>query len=343
MIEVGIVGAKGFAGEELIKILLRHPQVKITALADKMNGKVEAISSFYPYLAGKLDLLCEELDVAAVSAKCKVVFLALPHKVSQGIGAEFLKSGKIVIDLSADFRLKNPRTYENWYETKHLYPDLLTQAVYGLPELHREEIKKTRLIANPGCYPTSIILGIAPIIKERLQSVEYILADSKSGMSGAGRAFVEDFSNQKIKPENLKAYNIGIHRHTPEIEQELASLAGREIMILFTPHLIPILRGILSTIYLMPASGVKTEQLYELYQSFYKGEPFIRVLEPGKFPETNMVVNTNYCCIGMKVDERTNRIVVISAIDNLVKGASGQAVQNMNIVCGFDEKAGLLS
>jgi N-acetyl-gamma-glutamyl-phosphate reductase len=342
MVNVGVVGAKGFAGEELIKLLLKHPLVKITALADKMDGISQDITVVYPYLAGQIDLLCEELDIEKVAKKCDLVFLALPHKISQGIAADFIKAGKTVIDLSADFRIKDPKIYEQWYETKHMYPELLAQAVYGLPELYREQIKQAKLIANPGCYPTSIILGTAPLVRERLAGTEYILADSKSGISGAGRAFVQNFVTAEEKSENLKAYSIGIHRHTPEIEQELSNLAGKETMILFTPHLIPIMRGILSSIYIMPNSNFNTTELLELYKEFYKGEPFVRILPEGKFPETNEVVNTNYCNIGVKVDDRTKRIIIVSAIDNLIKGASGQAIQNMNIIFGFDEKAGLV-
>lgn len=342
MVNVGVVGAKGFAGEELIKLLLKHPQIKITALADKMDGIPQEITTIYPYLAGKIELPCDELDIERVAKKCDIVFLALPHKVSQGIAADFIKVGKKVIDLSADFRIKDTKVYEQWYETKHLYPELLAEAVYGLPELYRENIKKARLIANPGCYPTSIILGTAPLVRERLAGTEYILADSKSGVSGAGRAFVQNFQAAEEKSENLKAYSIGIHRHTPEIEQELSNLAGKETMILFTPHLIPIMRGILSSIYIMPNSNFNTRELLEIYKEFYKDEPFVRILPEGKFPETNEVVNTNYCSIGVKADERTKRIIIVSAIDNLIKGASGQAIQNLNIICGFDEKEGLV-
>ncbi len=342
MVKVSVVGAKGYAGEELIKLLLKHPQVKITALADKMDGISREITTIYPYLAGKIDLPCAELDIEKVAKKCDIVFLALPHKVSQGIAADFIKAGKKVIDLSADFRIKDAKIYEQWYETKHLYPELLAEAVYGLPELYREKIKKARLIANPGCYPTSIILGTAPLVRERLAGTEYILADSKSGVTGAGRAFVQNFTAAEEKSENLKAYSIGIHRHTPEIEQELSNLAGKETMILFTPHLIPIMRGILSSIYIMPNSNFNTKELLEIYKEFYHGEPFVRILPEGKFPETNEVVNTNYCNIGVKADERTKRIIIVSAIDNLIKGASGQAIQNLNIMCGFDEKEGLV-
>ena len=342
MIKVGIVGAKGFAGEELIKLLLKHPKVEITALADKMDGVSQDITSIYPYLEGKLDLPCEELDVAKVAAKCDLVFLALPHKISQGIAADFIKAGKKVIDLSADFRIKDAKVYEQWYETPHNHPELLKEAVYGLPEIYREQIKKARLIANPGCYPTSIILGAAPLVRERLAGTEYILADSKSGVTGAGRAFVQKFVSQNEGTENLKAYSIGIHRHTPEIEQELSNLADKQVMILFTPHLIPVMRGILSSIYLLPSSNFKTNELVAVYKEFYEKSPFVRILEEGKFPETNEVYNTNYCDIGIKVDERTKRIVIVSAIDNLIKGASGQAVQNMNLMSGLDEQEGLI-
>lgn len=342
MLKVGIVGAKGFAGEELIKLLLNHSQVKITAVAAKMNDEPLDISHIYPYLKGTLSLPCEDLDVSKFARKCELVFLALPHKVSQQVAADFYRMGLKVIDLSADYRFKIHRIYELWYGTEHKHIDLLAEAVYGLPELYREKIKKARLIANPGCYPTSIILGLAPLLSEKLVLLENIIADSKSGISGAGRAFVLNFLSQPTKNENIKAYNIGVHRHTPEIEQELSSLASKSIIISFTPHLISVLRGILSTIYLTPKNSVKTEDLITLYRSFYRDSPFVRILDAGNYPETKEVYNTNCCDIGIKVDERAKRIVVVSAIDNLIKGASGQAIQNMNLMSGFKEQEGLI-
>ena len=343
MIKVGIAGATGYAGIELIRILLDHSEVKITKLSAKMDGKPQKISDIFPSLKGRIDLICTDLDISDMAKESDLILLALPHKVSLRFVPQFIKLGKKVIDLSADFRFDDLKVYEEWYaphtgESRKLN----SQAVYGLPELYKEEIKKANLIANPGCYPTSVILGVAPLLKDKLVKTDNIIADSLSGASGAGRvpSMVAHYPECN---ENVKAYSIATHRHTPEMEQELSKLAKKEIKISFTPHLLPMNRGILSTIYLNLVKKLKEEEIIKLYQNFYKNEPFIRVLEKGTFPETRNVRNSNYCDIGVKVDERTNRVIIISAIDNLVKGASGQAVQNMNITYGFKETLGLES
>lgn len=343
MIKVGIAGATGYAGIELIRILLGHPEVKITKLAAKMDGKPQKISHIFPSLKGRMDLVCADLDVSDMAKESDLIFLALPHKVSLKFVPQFIKLGKKVIDLSADFRFDDLKVYEEWYaphteESKKLN----SQAVYGLPEIYREKIKKANLIANPGCYPTGVILGVAPLLKNKLVETENIIANSLSGASGAGRvpSMVAHYPECN---ENVKAYSIATHRHTPEIEQELSKLAKKEIKVSFTPHLLPMNRGILSTIYLNLIRKIKEEEILKIYKEFYKNEPFVRVLEKDTFPETRNVYGSNYCDIGIKVDERTNRLIVISAIDNLVKGASGQAVQNMNIMYGFKETLGLES
>lgn len=343
MVKVGIAGATGYAGIELIRILLGHPEIKITKLAAKMDGKPQKISHIFPSLKGRIDLVCADLDVSDMAKESDLIFLALPHKVSLKFVPQFIKLGKKVIDLSADFRFDDLKVYEEWYaphteESKKLN----SQAVYGLPELYREKIKKANLIANPGCYPTSIILAVAPPLENKVVSTENIIANSLSGASGAGRA-PSMVAHYPECNENVKAYSIATHRHTPEIEQELSKLAKKEIKISFTPHLLPMNRGILSTIYLNLIRKIKEEEILKIYKEFYKNEPFVRVLEKGSFPETRNVYGSNYCDIGIKVDERTNRVIVISAIDNLVKGASGQAVQNMNLMYGFKETLGLES
>lgn len=353
MIKVGIAGATGYTGVELIRILLGHPEIKITRLAAKMDGKPQRISDIFSSLKRRIDLLCSDLDVNDLAKESDLIFLALPHKVSLEFVPQFIKLGRKVIDLSADFRFDELKVYEEWYaphteESKALNP----QAVYGLPELYKEKIKKANLIANPGCYPTSIILATAPLLinpalahrngMNKLVSTGNIIADSLSGASGVGRVPSMSAHYPECN-ENVKAYSIATHRHTPEIEQELSKLAKTEIKISFTPHLLPMNRGILSTIYLNLVEKIKEEEILKIYKEFYKNEPFVRVLEKGSFPETRNVYGSNYCDIGIKVDERTNRVIVISAIDNLVKGASGQAIQNMNLIYGFEETRGLES
>jgi N-acetyl-gamma-glutamyl-phosphate reductase len=340
MLKVGIVGATGYTGSELIKILLKHPEVEIASLRAKID-KPRNIEEIFPDLKDRISLECRNLErVEEVAAKVDLVFLALPHKVSMAFAPQFLQMGKKVIDLSADFRFENERVYEKWYNVQHTAKELLKKAAYGLPELYRAKIKEAALIANPGCYPTGAILGMAPLVKKKLVASENIIVDSKSGVSGAGRNPSLDFHYPECN-ENVKAYKISSHRHLPEIEQEISKLAGGTIKISFTPHLIPLNRGILSTIYLSLLKDSTDKEILGIYKEFYEGEPFVRILEEGIYPATKDVQGTNYCDIGFKVDSRTKRITIVSAIDNLVKGASGQAVQNMNIIYGFEEKRGL--
>ena len=337
MLKVGVVGATGYAGEEVIKILIGHRGVKITELSAIID-KEEPISSLLPVFKGKLDVICKKPDPQEMAKNVDLVFLGLPHKVSMEIAPVFLKAGKLVVDLSADYRL-DPKIYEKWYGVLHKDTVNLAQAVYGLPELYCDRIKKARLLANPGCYPTSVILGIAPMLVEKAVDRSYIIADSKSGATGAGRKTDIGLIFSEVN-ENLKAYKVNDHQHKPEINTILSRIAGEEIDIIFTPHLIPMNRGILSTIYLKLTKPIDTEAAVELYKTFYKGKPFVRVYDKGKLPQIRDVVGTNFCDIGLKVSGST--LIAISCIDNLVKGAAGQAVQNMNLMCGFAETEGLL-
>lgn len=339
MLKVAIVGASGYTGLELIRILHCHPGVALTCLTSEQSAG-KRISEVFPTLKNRCELLLENLEPVRVAEKADIIFTALPHKAAMEVVPTFLKLGKKVIDLSADYRLSDPAVYGEWYEP-HINPANLKKAVYGLPEINRSKIKRAKLIANPGCYPTSIILGLAPLLQAGMVDLDGIIADSASGVTGAGRSAKVDSLYCEVN-EGFRAYGVGgAHRHTPEIEQELSLLAGKTVFLTFTPHLLPMDRGILSTIYSVPKKVITTEKLLKLYNKFYAGEPFVRVLSRGSLPSTAFVRGSNFCDIAPLVDERTGRIIVISAIDNLVKGASGQAVQNMNLVCGFPETMGL--
>ena len=339
MLKVGIIGASGYTGLELIRLLLGHREVALTCLtSEQSSGK--RISEVFQTLKGRCDLLLENMIPEMIAEKAEIIFTALPHKAAMVVVPTFLKLGKRVIDLSADYRLTDHKVYGAWYD-EHINPELLEKSVYGLPEIRREIIRGASLVANPGCYPTSIILGLAPLLKKKLIKLDSIIADSASGVSGAGRSAKVDSLYCEVN-DGFKAYAVGgTHRHTPEIEQELSLLAGEEVKTTFTPHLAPMDRGILSTIYATPVNPVTTEQLTSLYNEYYRGELFIRVLPQGSLPSTSFVRGSNFCDISPLVDVRTGRIIVVSAIDNLVKGASGQAVQNMNLMCGFPETMGL--
>lgn len=339
MINVGIIGASGYTGAELARILCNHPEVRITAATSRQNAG-RALSEIFPSLRGKVDIICENLSVAELSEKADFFFTAVPHKTAMDLVPDLLAAGKKVVDLSADFRLRDVVVYEEWYQA-HSSSELLGEAVYGLPELYRNDIAGCRLVANPGCYPTSIILGLAPLLKAGAIEVQSIIADSKSGTSGAGRAAQTGSLFCEVH-DGFRPYKVGrAHRHTPEIEQELTILAEGEVRISFTPHLLPISRGILSTVYASLAPGFDREKVDTLYRNQYQQEPFVRLLKEDYFPGTQYVRGSNYCDISYKIDPVTNRIIVMSAIDNIVKGASGQAVQNMNLMLGFEETAGL--
>ncbi|QPJ61879.1 MAG: N-acetyl-gamma-glutamyl-phosphate reductase [Candidatus Nitronauta litoralis] len=338
MIKACIAGATGYTGLELIRLLLQHPDIQIEYLtADSNKGK--QLSEVCPSMAGIFDPELLELEPDLVS-KCDVVFLALPHTASMDKVPELLKTGCRVIDLSADYRLHEQAVYESWYNTTHQSPQLLEQAVYGLPELHREKIKNAKLVANPGCYPTGAILGLAPLMQCDWATLDSVIADCKSGVSGAGRKLNTGTQFCEAN-EGVSAYGLTTHRHTPEIEQELSQLAGRSLNVVFSPHLMPMTRGILSTLYISTNRKVSVDEVREHFQKFYEGEPFIRILPPGKYPSTQGVARSNFCDIGFAVDERTNRLIIATAIDNLMKGASSQAVQNCNLMFHIPETRGL--
>ncbi len=338
MIKACIAGATGYTGLELIRLLLQHPDIQIEHLtADSNRGK--RLSEVCPSMAGIYDPELVALEPELVS-DCDVVFLALPHTASMGKVPELLKTGCRVIDLSADFRLHEQTVYEDWYNTAHQSPALLEQAVYGLPELHREKIKQAKLVANPGCYPTGSILGLAPLMQCDWVDLDSLIADCKSGVSGAGRKLNTGTQFCEAN-EGVSAYGLTTHRHTPEIEQELSHLAGRKLNVVFSPHLMPMTRGILSTLYISLTKETSVEKVRAHFQNFYEGEHFIRLLPPGKFPSTQGVGRSNFCDMGFAVDERTNRLIVVTAIDNLMKGASSQAVQNCNLMFNFPETRGI--
>ncbi len=340
MIKVGIVGSTGYTGTELVRFLSRHPEVEITGVTSQSYVD-RAYGDIFPNVNGFIDLRCEEQDLDKLLAKSDVIFTALPHGVSMDVVGEAAAKGVKVIDLGADYRFDDVQVYEEWYKIEHKTPELSEKAVYGLPEIHRQEIKGSTVVGNPGCYPTSITLGLAPLLKKGLIKPETLVVDSKSGVSGGGRGLNLGFHYAECN-ENFKAYNIGAHRHTPEIEQELSKLAGTKVTISFTPHLVPMTRGILSTIYAsLHNVNTSTEELLQLYRDFYKDEFFVRVHPEGVYPQTKYVYGSNFCDIGLKFDARTGRVVIVSVIDNLVKGASGQAIQNMNILFGLPEKTGL--
>ena len=338
MIRVGILGATGYAGSELVRLLLQHGGVELTMLTSK-SYEGQKISEIYPALRGVCDMVLTSAEPEKVAENCDVVFTALPHGASKEVIPKLYALGLKVIDLSGDYRYNDPAVYEAWYNQPHSSPELLEVSVYGMPELHREAIKKTRLIGNPGCYTTCSILGLAPLLKNGVVEPKHIIIDAKSGVSGAGRGLAVDFHFCECT-ENMKAYKVATHRHTSEIEQELSLLAGTDIVLSFTPHLVPMKRGIYATIYADLKAPKKKEELLKLYHDFYDGEPFIRIYDSG-LPESNHVAGSNFVDIGLCVDERLNRVIVVSAIDNLVKGAAGQAVQNMNLLCGFPETQGL--
>lgn len=338
MIKVAVLGATGYAGIELVRILSSHPDVQLEVLGShSFDG--QPISEVYGNFAHVLDMTCEELDLEKV-AKCDVAFTALPHGASKDVIPSLIEKGIKVIDLSGDFRYDDIEVYEKWYNQKHSSPELLAESVYGLCELYRDKVKTARLIGNPGCYTTCSILGAYPILKSGLGKSENIIVDAKSGVTGAGRGLGLPLHFCECT-ENTKAYKVATHRHTSEIEQELSKAAGEEIMISFTPHLIPQKRGILATIYVNLNKKCTTEELTQIYKDFYKDEYFVRVKDAGKLPETKHVAGSNFVDIGVVVDERLNRAVIVSAIDNIFKGAAGQAVQNMNLMFGLDEKTGI--
>ena len=351
MKKVAIVGASGYSGEELVRLLLSHPHAELVAVTSRQSAG-QPLAQVFPKFAShpkSKALRFSEPKADLLAKQAEIVFLALPHGVAAEFAAPLLNAGCTVIDLSADFRLRSAAVYKEFYAHDHPAPDLLSRAVYGLPEVYREQIKKSQLIASPGCYPTSILLPAIPLVKAKLINPRSIIADSLSGVSGAGRKAELDYLFCECN-ESVRPYGVPKHRHLSEIEEQLSFAAGANVVIQFTPHLLPVNRGILTTLYLAPmehfndVSDAKAldEKISACYANAYGSEPFVRLLEGRALPDTKNVVGTNVCEIAWRLDPRTGRLIVMSAEDNLVKGASGQAVQCLNILCGWPETAGLV-
>lgn len=338
MIKAGIIGATGYAGAELVRILTTHPNVKIAAVSSvSFEGK--KLSDVYPSYRFLNDMVCEKSE--DVVEKSDVIFAALPHGLSQELAADCDKKGKAFIDLGADFRLESEEEYKQWYGGEFIDKQLHKKAVYGLPELFRDSMKGKKIIANPGCYTTCSPLALAPAVKSGLVSTKGIICDCKSGVTGAGRGLSQGSHYPELN-EGFHAYKAATHRHTPEIEQTLSRLSGEKVVITFVPHLLPVNRGILATCYARINEGVTFEQIVDEYKKFYKDEYFVRLLPLGENADIHNVKYSNFCDISLHFDERTNTLIAVSAIDNMVKGAAGQAIQNMNIIFGLDEKTGLM-
>ncbi len=350
-VRVAIVGASGYSGEELVRLLLRHPNADLVAVTSRQSAGL-SVAEVFPRFAAHPKaraLKFTDPEANALAAQADIVFLALPHGVAAGYAIPLLQAGKRVIDLSADFRLKSAEVYKEFYAHEHPAPELLKESVYGLPEVHREAIRGARLIASPGCYPTSILLPILPLLRAGIVRPTGIIADSLSGVSGAGRKADVDYLFCECN-ESVRPYGVPKHRHLSEIEEQLALAAGGPVTIQFTPHLIPVNRGILSTLYLAPTDHFGTaeetaalgERIAHTYSEAYSGEPFVRLLSGKALPDTKNVVGTNVVEIAFRLDPRTGRLIVMSAEDNILKGAAGQAVQSLNILCGWPEASGIV-
>jgi N-acetyl-gamma-glutamyl-phosphate reductase len=339
-IKASIIGATGYTGFELIRILSNHPNCEISYITSRKSENI-SVQDLYPTFFSRKNIKFENIDIEKIAKNSDVIFTALPHKASMKIVKDFLSYSKRVIDLSADFRFSDIRLYEKWY-CKHEETDIAAKAVYGLPEIFRDKIKQAELIANPGCYPTSAVLGLYPLLRKKININKNIIVDSKSGVTGAGR-------NPSIKTiftevnDNFSAYGIGSHRHEPEIEEKLTNIYGKELNVTFTPHLLPINRGILSTIYVSINDKINENEIRKIYNSTYGNEYFVKVLPENILPTTAMVKASNYCFIGLKYIEAKKQLIVVSVIDNIVKGASGQAIQNMNIMFDLPENQSLTS
>ncbi len=337
MVRVAIVGATGYTGLELLRLASGHPEIEVTCVTSRKEAG-KRLSEYWGFAPYPQDLEISPPEPDEIAEKAEVAFLCVPHGKAQEMAAALLSRGLQVIDLSADFRIPDPELYERWYETPHRYPELLKEAAYGLSEIHAEAIASARLVANPGCYPTAALLPLLPLLKEGLITPEDILIDAKSGVSGAGRKGEVSLSFCEVN-EDFKAYKLAAHRHTPEMEVELGKAAGKPVTILFTPHLVPMERGILATIYVHPQAS--EAQIFEALKEYYASKPMVEVLPPGKSPRVAEVRGTNLCRLGLKFDPRSGRLILLSALDNLVKGASGQALQNLNLRWGFPEDLGL--
>jgi N-acetyl-gamma-glutamyl-phosphate reductase len=337
MVKVGIVGASGYTGGELLRILAQHSEVEIACVTSRAHAG-KPVHKVHPNLRGVLDLSFEDIPYERVAERCDFVFCATPHGASMEIVPTLLEHDVRVVDLSGDFRFEDVAVYERYYGKKHVAPEI--KAAYGLPELHREDIKRAKLVANPGCYPTSIILGLVPLLKAGIIYASHIVADAKSGISGAGNK-PRETTHFPNAAESVLAYKMTTHQHLPEIEQELRRFSS-EARVSFVPHIVPVIRGLTSTLHCFITRSIDAVDVRKLYAEFYREEPFVRVLDVGEVPRLSAVRGSNFADIGgFAVDKERGRVIVISAIDNLVKGASGQAVQNMNIMLGFPEQEGL--
>jgi len=338
-IKAAIVGATGYGGAELIRLLQAHPQVEVSCVLSSSNSGTPLSASF-PHLTDIIELELTAIEPAVIKEKADVVFLATPAGVSSELTPKLLEQGLKVIDLSGDLRLKDGAVYEKWYKRAPASQDILEKAVYGLSDVYGDSVAGQSVISNPGCFPTATLLGLIPAVKEGWIDPATLIIDAKTGVSGAGRGVGLGTHYSEIN-ESVKAYKVNAHQHIPEIEQVLSDAAGSEVVVTFTTHLIPMTRGILSTMYASVNGSKTTQDFIDLYRSFYKDRPFVRIRENGILPATKEVSGSNYCDIGFAVDERTGRVTIVSAIDNMVKGAAGQAIQNLNLAMGWDEATGL--
>ncbi|ACK70475.1 N-acetyl-gamma-glutamyl-phosphate reductase [Gloeothece citriformis PCC 7424] len=339
-IPVGIIGASGYGGVQLVRLLIEHPNVEIVYLGgDSSAGK--PYSDIYPHLFHCVNQPVEAIDIDEIASRCQVVFLGLPNGIACDLAPKLLEKGCKVLDLSADYRFRNLETYSTWYKKDRTDQAIAVRSVYGLPELYQQQIKESQLIGCPGCYPTASLLALAPLLKQGLIVPETAIIDAKSGTSGAGR---QAKINALLAEADgsLGAYGVAKHRHTPEIEEVCSDLAGHEVTVQFTPHLIPMIRGILATVYAtLRDPGLVREDLITIYNAFYRSSPFVKILPNGIYPQTKWACGTNLCYLGIEVDPRTDRVIVMSAIDNLIKGQAGQAVQCLNLMMGWEETLGL--
>ncbi len=336
--KVSVIGATGYAGAELLRLIYGHPKAELAHITSESHAG-DKISSVYPHLLGLCDNELESMeDIERIASDSDFIFIGLPAGHAMEIGRRLEDQPVRIIDLGADYRFDDTDVYEKWYKVRHTHKD--AKRVYGLAELNREAIKTAKIIGNAGCYTTASILSLAPLVKAHLVDVKSIIVDAKSGVSGAGRS-AKLANHFPELYDNFKAYGVATHRHTPEIEQALTNISGEDVLINFTPHLVPMSRGILATAYATLKDSVTAEAVDEAFERLYGDEYFVRLRGRGAYPETKYVRGSNFCDIGWHIDERTHRVIVLSAIDNLVKGAAGQAIQNFNIACGFDEKMGL--
>ncbi len=339
MVKVGIIGSTGYAGQELVRILLQHPEAEIVWYGSKSYID-KKYSEVFANMFEIVDDICMGENIEELAGKADIIFTATPQGLCSSLVSENILNKTRIIDLSADFRIKDIEKYEKWYGICHQSPSFVEEAVYGLCEINREDIKDARLIANPGCFPTCTVLSIYPLAKEGLIEMDTIITDAKSGVSGAGRGAKTANLYCEVN-ESIKPYGVASHRHTPEIEDQLSYASGKEVVINFTPHLVPMNRGILATSYAKLKEKLSYSEIKAVYDKYYKDEYFVRVLNKDVFPETRWVEGSNFTDVNFKIDERTGRVIMMGAIDNVVKGAAGQAVQNMNIMFGLEENTGL--